>query len=161
MLSSLQSSQSPFNFLALLLLLLLLLFTSYVQHGVNGLGNEISSLPLYEDTSTHCDELIELHKWKGTCCSLNVTEGNGCILNVRNGYCEVKGQVWTLNYESTSDIPCPPSEYTNDMLGIKTTTQSNEDDEDSGGGSGNSDNAVVGMISMAFFTVAVSIIVLL
>lgn len=151
-----KSQQSPFNFLALLLLFLF--FTTSCVHVVHGIGNEISDLPLYEDTPTHCDELIELHKWEGTCCSLNVTEGNGCILNVRDGYCRVYGQIWTLNYESTSDIPCPPSEYTNDMLGIKTITLISSPDPSREVSSGGNSAIAVGMmsVSVALFTVAVA-----
>jgi len=85
---------------------------------VVGLGDQVSDLPLYESTPTHCDEMLDLHKWDGTCCSLNVTEGNGCILNVQDGNCHVRGQIWTLNYTSTSTSPCPPSEYSNALLGI-------------------------------------------
>ena len=151
-----KSQQSPFNFLTLLFLFLF--FTTSCIQRVHGIGNKISDLPLYEDTPTHCDTLIELHKWEGTCCSLNVTEGNGCILNVRNGYCRVYGQIWTLNYESTSDIPCGPSEYSNEMLGIQTMTLISSPDpsskEDTSGG--NSAIASVGMssVSVALFTVA-------
>ena len=85
---------------------------------VRGLGDQVSDLPLYESTPTHCDEMLDLHKWDGTCCALNVTEGNGCILNVQDGNCHVRGQIWTLNYTSTSTTPCPPSEYSNALLGI-------------------------------------------
>jgi len=99
--------------------LLLLLCSCTVPTGVHGVGVKTSRLPLYEDTPTHCDEMVQLHKWEGSCCSLNVTEGNGCVLNVRDGYCRIYGQVWTLNYTSTSRIPCPPSEYSPDMLGMK------------------------------------------
>lgn len=81
---------------------------------------QISALPLYESTATHCDEMILLHRWEGSCCSLNVTEGEGCVLNVMDGYCKVRGQVWMLDYNSTFDTkPCPASEYSPDDLGIK------------------------------------------
>jgi hypothetical protein len=156
-----KSQQSPFNFLTLLFLFLFFTTSCRVQR-VHGIGNKISDLPLYEDTPTHCDELIELHKWEGTCCSLNVTEGNGCILNVRNGYCRVYGQIWTLNYESTSEIPCGPSEYSNEMLGIQTMTLISSPDPSSkevSSSGGNRAIASVGMISVsvAFFTVAAAL----
>jgi len=98
---------------------------------VQGLGEKVSDLPLYEDTPTHCDDMVELHKWEGSCCSLNVTEGDGCVLNVRDGDCYVRGQIWTLNYTSTSDIPCPPSEYSPDMLGMKPTLPPTEPEAES------------------------------
>jgi len=79
-----------------------------------------SEYPLFASSVVHCDEMITLHRWEGNCCSLNVTAGNGCILNVMDGYCNVRGQVWSLEFNSTYDkVSCPPSEYTNDMLGMK------------------------------------------
>lgn len=81
-----------------------------------------SNLPLFASSVVNCDEMITLHRWEGNCCSLNVTAGNGCILNVMDGWCNVYGQQWTLNFNSTYDAkPCPDSEYTNDMLGMKGT----------------------------------------
>jgi len=81
-----------------------------------------SQYPLFAQSVVHCDEMIALHRWEGSCCSLNVTAGNGCILNVMDGYCNVRGQVWSLQFNSTYDVvPCPPSEYTNDMMGMKKT----------------------------------------
>mmetsp|Transcript_11341 Transcript_11341/g.12166 ORF Transcript_11341/g.12166 Transcript_11341/m.12166 type:complete len:198 (+) Transcript_11341:65-658(+) len=100
-------------------LLVLFYFSTIITVVVHGLGDKVSNLPLYEDTPTHCDDMLDLHKWEGSCCSLNVTEGNGCVLNVRDGNCYVRGQIWSLNYTSTSDIPCPPSEYSPEMLGMK------------------------------------------
>jgi len=95
--------------------LLLLLTTT----GANGLGDKTSDLPIFESATMHCDEMVTLHRWEGSCCSLNVTNGNGCVLNVMNGYCKVRGQVWTLNYNSTFDKQdCPPSEYTPQQLGM-------------------------------------------
>eukprot|EP00537_Pseudo-nitzschia_pungens_P001494 CAMPEP_0172359340 /NCGR_PEP_ID=MMETSP1060-20121228/3547_1 /TAXON_ID=37318 /ORGANISM="Pseudo-nitzschia pungens, Strain cf. cingulata" /LENGTH=165 /DNA_ID=CAMNT_0013080945 /DNA_START=77 /DNA_END=574 /DNA_ORIENTATION=+ len=111
-----QQQQKQKHFIAALALLLLAMLD-----GTNGLGEKTSDLPLFESTPTHCDNMIELHRWEGSCCSLNVTEGNGCILNVMNGDCKVKGQEWTLNYVSTYDeLPCPPSEYSAGELGMKT-----------------------------------------
>jgi hypothetical protein len=164
--TSSSSSSSSFNFL----LLLFLFCTSCVS--VNGIGDKFSINPLYEDTPMHCDELIDMHHWEGTCCSLNVTEGNGCILNVRDGYCVVRGEVWTLNYESTSDIPCPPSEYSNERLRIKvpgnTQTLPTEEVKESGGvvvggpRGTNNNNAVTGLLFSitVVATVAASIIAL-
>lgn len=95
--------------------LMLLLMTT----GAHGLGDKTSDLPLFESTPMHCDEMVMLHRWEGSCCSLNVTNGRGCVLNVMNGHCKVRGQVWTLNYNSTFDKKdCPPSEYTPQQLGM-------------------------------------------
>ena len=90
----------------------------------SSLGDQTSKFPLYKSTGTHCDDMIDMHRWEGSCCSLNVTEGNGCILNVMDGYCQVKGQIWAFNYNSTSDQPCPPSEYTLEQLGMKPVEES-------------------------------------
>jgi len=110
------------HLIAVLSLALLLLA---MLDGTNGLGDKTSDLPLFESTPIHCDDMIGLHRWEGSCCSLNVTEGNGCILNVMNGDCNVKGQEWTLNYVSTYDeLPCPPSEYSAGQLGMKTEAPS-------------------------------------
>ena len=94
-------------------------------------GEKNSENPLYITSNTHCDEMVTLHRWDGNCCSLNVTAGNGCILNVMDGWCKVYGSVWTLDYNSTYDQkPCPISEYTPAMLGMKVV---DEPSEDSGG----------------------------
>jgi len=83
-------------------------------------GKKTSTLPLSIASNTHCDEMVTLHRWEGSCCSLNVTSGNGCILNVMDGWCKVSGEVWTLDYNSTYDArSCPGSEYTPAMLGMK------------------------------------------
>ena len=85
------------------------------------MGDQISDLPLFATSTVHCDEMVVLHRWEGNCCSLNVTAGSGCILNVIDGRCKVRGQEWTLDYNSTYDKrPCPPSEYTWQMLGMKS-----------------------------------------
>lgn len=98
----------------------------------NQLGKRTSDLPLFATSVTHCDDMIYLHRWEGDCCSLNVTQGNGCILNVMNGYCKVYGQEWTLEYTSTYDErDCPNSEYTPDMLGIKTVDEPESDSSSS------------------------------
>ena len=87
---------------------------------VQGLGKMTSDQPLFESTPTHCDDMLSLHRWEGSCCSLNVTAGNGCILNVMDGNCQVRGQEWTLDYVSSYDEkPCPPSEYSAADMGMK------------------------------------------
>jgi len=117
------------------LAVLLCLFS--VNGNVNMVHAQISNseLPLFASSVVHCDEMITLHRWEGSCCSLNVTQGNGCILNVMDGYCNVRGQVWSLEFNSTYDkVPCPASEYTSDMMGMKSTGSSGNDDTSGGGG---------------------------
>lgn len=90
----------------------------------NQLGERKSDLPLFATSVISCDEMLPLHRWDGNCCSLNVTTGGGCILNVMNGRCKVYGEQWTLEYTSTYDEQdCPASEYTPDMLGIKVVKE--------------------------------------
>jgi len=115
------------------MMMVLLMATTPVVLLVQGLGDKESDLPLFESTPTHCDDMLNMHRWEGSCCSLNVTEGNGCVLNVRDGNCFVYGQVWTLNYTSTSDIPCPPSEYSNEDLGMRPPTSTGSEGDDSSG----------------------------
>lgn len=95
-------------------------------------GKRTSDLPLFITSRVNCDDMIYLHRWEGDCCSLNVTTGNGCVLNVRNGYCKVYGQEWTLEYTSTYDkTDCPGSEYLPSELGIKEV-KDNASDQSSG-----------------------------
>mmetsp|Transcript_9267 Transcript_9267/g.22744 ORF Transcript_9267/g.22744 Transcript_9267/m.22744 type:complete len:170 (+) Transcript_9267:209-718(+) len=101
----------------------------------NFMGAQTSELPLFATSTVDCDEMLTLHRWEGSCCSLNVTAGNGCVLNVMDGWCKVYGQIWTLDYNSTYDAkPCPNSEYTWQMLGMKTDPKAVV--KDSGGGGG-------------------------
>ncbi len=69
-----------------------------------------------------------------------------------NGYCKVYGQEWTLEYTSTyDDRDCPPSEYTSDMLGIKTVV---EDEAES------SSNSIVKSVGLSLFAGAMAIVLL-
>eukprot|EP00533_Pseudo-nitzschia_delicatissima_P010828 CAMPEP_0116101930 /NCGR_PEP_ID=MMETSP0327-20121206/13073_1 /TAXON_ID=44447 /ORGANISM="Pseudo-nitzschia delicatissima, Strain B596" /LENGTH=145 /DNA_ID=CAMNT_0003593925 /DNA_START=87 /DNA_END=524 /DNA_ORIENTATION=+ len=141
-------STSPLFLFALLVACSILQFAS----AANQLGERTSDLPLFATSVTHCDDMIYLHRWEGDCCSLNVTQGNGCILNVMNGYCKVYGQEWTLEYTSTyDDRDCPPSEYTSDMLGIKTVV---EDEAES------SSNSIVKSVGLSLFAGAMAIVLL-
>lgn len=99
-------------------------------------GERISELPLFITSRVHCDDMIQKHRWEGDCCSLNVTAGNGCVLNVQNGYCKVYGEVWTLEYTSTYDKKdCPGTEYPPEQLGPKVTrpTVDNTNSDESSG----------------------------
>merc|ERR1719410_590113 len=99
---------------------LLLLLSGRANAAVNSqMGDQTSDLPLFASSTTHCDDMVTLHRWEGNCCSLNVMDGQ----------CKVRGQVWTLNYNSTYDKkPCPPSEYTWQMLGMKSDPNAVEEE---------------------------------
>jgi hypothetical protein len=47
--------------------------------------------PLAVSSSQPCDTIIDLSIWgrDSNCCSLNRTDGGGCILSVTNGRCKV------------------------------------------------------------------------
>ena len=114
--TKLRSKNNPF---AVFLSMVALLLSSIAV--VGALGTKNSIYPLFENTPVHCDEMIKLHRWEGSCCSINVTEGQGCALNVMNGYCSVRGQYWSLDYNSTyNENDCPPSQYAPGELGMPT-----------------------------------------
>mmetsp|Transcript_10438 Transcript_10438/g.16372 ORF Transcript_10438/g.16372 Transcript_10438/m.16372 type:complete len:139 (-) Transcript_10438:229-645(-) len=95
------------------LLVALQLATFASSQGQSG-GVKIEELRLSITSATHCDTIIEDSTFEGTCCPLNVTVGNGCVLNVVNGNCIIKGQYWTLDFTSTlkrGGVQCPPGEY--------------------------------------------------
>ncbi|KAG7348595.1 hypothetical protein IV203_017300 [Nitzschia inconspicua] len=71
----------------------------------------VESFPLSQNVPINCDQILETHRFDGTCCALNSTAGNGCVVNVVNGNCVIRGQYFTLDFTSTSSLPCPPSEY--------------------------------------------------
>lgn len=92
------------------------------------LGTQVSDLPLFAQSTVHCDEMITLHRWEGDCCSLNVTAGNGCVLNVMDGHCKITGQVWTLDFTSSyAEKPCPGSMYSLEQLDISVSEDETED----------------------------------
>jgi hypothetical protein len=49
----------------------------------------VENFPLSANSPVNCDTIVETHKFDGSCCSLNVTAGDGCVLNVINGNCVV------------------------------------------------------------------------
>ena len=122
----------------------------------NALGTKNSVLPLFESSNVHCDEMVILHRWEGSCCSLMVTEANGCILNVLDGWCKVYGSVWTLNYNSTYDLQsCPVSEYTPEMMAMKAV-----DDPNSGGMSSFGATSQTAVTMTGIFGTAIALVVL-
>lgn len=78
----------------------------------HGIAYEEERYELDETTGHSCDKMIELHKFYGTCCSIQRSDSDGCVLNVANGWCKVVGQYWTKLYNSTDDrITCRSSDY--------------------------------------------------
>ena len=51
--------------------------------------NQVENFPLSANSPVDCESIIETHKFEGTCCALNATAGNGCVLNVADGNCIV------------------------------------------------------------------------
>ena len=52
-------------------------------------GVQKANTQLTANSPIHCQQIIDDSTFEGNCCSLNVTAGNGCILNVVNGRCAV------------------------------------------------------------------------
>ena len=78
----------------------------------------VEDFPLSSISPVECESIVSTHVFSGSCCSLSTTEGGGCILNVINGDCQVRGQEWTFDYTSTFDEgSCPPGEF---MPGTQT-----------------------------------------
>lgn len=138
--SNLQRSRSRTTTMATPLPLFVLLAALFVSAFVSvspfasaqKLGTQVSDLPLFAQSTVHCDDMITLHRWEGDCCSLNVTAGNGCVLNVMDGHCKITGQVWTLDFTSSyNEKPCPGSQYSLEQLDISVS----EDETDDGSSS--------------------------
>lgn len=78
----------------------------------HGIAYEEDRRELSETTGHTCDKMIDLHKFYGSCCSIQRSDSDGCVLNVANGWCKVVGQYWTKLYNSTDDrITCRSSDY--------------------------------------------------
>jgi hypothetical protein len=50
----------------------------------------VENYPLSSSSPVNCDAIVETHTFEGTCCALNTTSGDGCVLNVVNGQCVVR-----------------------------------------------------------------------
>jgi hypothetical protein len=57
----------------------------------------VESFPLSNSVPIDCDTVIETHTFSGTCCSLNTTSGDGCVVNVADGNCVVRLEVCGMN----------------------------------------------------------------
>lgn len=49
----------------------------------------VESFPLADNVPIDCDTILDTHTFSGTCCALNTTAGQGCVVNVVNGNCVV------------------------------------------------------------------------
>lgn len=99
-----------------------------VQDRVRVENTEIST-----QNSVNCNDIIEVSKFEGDCCSMNVTAGNGCVLNIVNGNCVITGQYWTLDWTSTFKLggaKCPPSEFP-DFAPASLVADDDDEPEDS------------------------------
>lgn len=97
--------------LVLVSVLAMLLSTNVVSQLIQ---DQTEDFTLSTNTPVSCETILQTHRFQGTCCSLNVTVGAGCILTVTNGWCKVTGQEWTFTYTSTFDsdgATCPGSEF--------------------------------------------------
>ena len=56
--------------------------------------------PLSTTSATNCDTIVDNSDFSGTCCALNVTAGNGCVLNVAGGRCIVSYSCLHSNFLS-------------------------------------------------------------
>jgi hypothetical protein len=50
----------------------------------------VENFPLSFASPVNCDDIVQSHTFEGTCCALNTTAGDGCVLNVVNGQCVVR-----------------------------------------------------------------------
>ena len=74
------------NFVAVALLVL----AATVTAQLDTLPVLVEEFPLSTTSATNCDTIVENSNFEGTCCALNVTAGNGCVLNVAGGRCKVR-----------------------------------------------------------------------
>lgn len=69
---------------------LLLVFSALISLSNSQIDTRIENFELSDANANHCDDIIEVSKFDGDCCSLNVTAGQGCVLNIVNGRCKVR-----------------------------------------------------------------------
>ena len=77
------------NAAAFLFLTTILLAVNLVQPQIIK-GSREEAFPLSANSAQPCDTIVDSHTFEGDCCSLSNTDGNGCVLNVINGRCEVR-----------------------------------------------------------------------
>jgi hypothetical protein len=63
----------------------------------NSQGTKNESYALAATSATHCGTIIEGSTFDGDCCALNVTAGQGCVLNVHGGRCIVRSTQYGLS----------------------------------------------------------------
>ena len=74
-------------------LLVLAATTVTVTAQLDTLPVQVEEYPLSTTSATSCDTIVANSNFDGTCCALNITAGNGCVLNVAGGRCVVRSQV--------------------------------------------------------------------
>ncbi len=72
--------------------IILLLLTCLFGFSIAQVANQVrvENYPLSLASPVNCDEIVETHTFEGTCCALNTTAGDGCVINVVNGQCVVR-----------------------------------------------------------------------
>ncbi|CAJ1953493.1 unnamed protein product [Cylindrotheca closterium] len=100
-----------------------LLAIAILSVGVTGQSNyEEGRFALSDSRPQSCELIIDTSRFYGTCCSLNTTTANGCVLNVKNGWCRITGQFWSYTWNSTDDrITCDGSEFEIEYTPDRTT----------------------------------------
>jgi hypothetical protein len=85
------------------------LFFAVLATLVNSEEYEEADRRLSESLPQSCDLIIERSRFYGTCCSLNATDSNGCVLNVANGICRVSASFvayYRLSSTLNSRVSC-------------------------------------------------------
>lgn len=67
---------------------IVLVITAILALAVSGEYVE-DSTPLSDTRPQSCQRIIDTSVFYGTCCSLNSTQGDGCVVNIKNGWCRV------------------------------------------------------------------------
>ena len=71
-----------------LVLLALLAYSNAQQIDTRVVGVELT-----DANPNNCDLIVEVSKFSGTCCSINNTANDGCVLNIVNGNCRVSRNI--------------------------------------------------------------------
>jgi len=79
---------------------------------ISGLEYKEARMALSDSKPQSCQQIIDTSVFSGNCCSLNTSQGDGCVVSIKNGWCTIEGQYWANTWNSTDDrIQCDGSEY--------------------------------------------------